>query len=80
MFKIDLLKGQGLPLKSSPGGIAIIAITIAVPLYVVIITFGFYANDITRMSIQEQEIVRCQSEIDKLSDAVKLQETLEKEK
>jgi hypothetical protein len=32
------------------------------------------------MSIKKQEIVRCQSEIDKLSDAVKLQESLEKEK
>jgi len=80
MFKIDLLKGQGLPLKSSSGGIAIVAVTIAVPLYVLIIMFGFYVNDIAYMSIKEQEIVRCQSGIDKLSDAVKLQESLEKKK
>ena len=80
MFKIDLLKGQGLPLKSSPGGIAIVAVTIAVPLYVLIIMFSFYVNDITYMSIREQEIVRCQSGIDKLADAVKLHESLEKEK
>lgn len=80
MFTIDLLKGQGLPLKSSPGGIAITAFTIAIPLYVLIIMFGFYTNDIAYISIKEQEIVRCRSEIDKLSGAVKLQETLEKEK
>jgi len=80
MFTIDLLKGQGVPLKSSPGGIAIAAITIAVPLYVLIMMFGFYMNDITYISVKEQEIVRCQSEIDKLSDAVKLHESLEKEK
>jgi Tfp pilus assembly protein PilN len=80
MFTIDLLRGQGVPLKSSPGGIAITAITIAIPLYVIIITFGFYVDDKASMSIREQEIVRCQSEIDKLSDAVKLQESLEKEK
>ncbi len=80
MFTIDLLKGQGVPLKSSPGGIAIIAFTIAIPLYVLIIMFGFYVNGNTYMSIREQEIVRCQSEIDKLSSAVKLQESLEKEK
>ena len=80
MFKIDLLKGQGLPLKSSPGGIAIVAVTIAIPLYILIIMFGFHVNDKTYMSIREQEIGRCQSGIDKLSDAVKLQESLEKEK
>ncbi len=80
MFKIDLLKGQGVPLKSSPGGIAITAITIAVPLYVLIMMFGFYTNDIAYISIKEQQVVRCQSELDKLSDAVKLQESLEKEK
>ena len=80
MFKIDLLKGQGLPLKSSPGGIAIVAVTIAVPLYILIMMFGFHVNDKTYMSIREQEIGRCQSGIDKLSDAVKLQESLEKEK
>jgi Tfp pilus assembly protein PilN len=80
MFTIDLLKGQGVPLKSSPGGIAIIAITIAIPLYVLIMMFGFYVNDSTYMSIKEQEIVRCQSEIDKLSGAVKLYESLEKDK
>jgi Tfp pilus assembly protein PilN len=80
MFKIDLLKGQGVPLKSSPGGIAITAITIAVPLYVLIMMFGFYVNDITYISVKEQEVARCQSEIDKLSGAVKLQESLEKEK
>ncbi|MBC8470593.1 MAG: hypothetical protein H8D56_14070 [Planctomycetes bacterium] len=80
MFTIDLLKGQGVPLKSSPGGIAITAFTIAVPLYVLIIAFGFYANGKTYMSINQQEIVRCQSEIKKLSGAVGLQESLEKEK
>jgi len=80
MFTIDLLKGQGVPLKSSPGGIAIISITIAIPLYILIMMIGFYVNDKALMSIREQEIVRCQSEIEKLSDAVKLYESLEKEK
>jgi hypothetical protein len=80
MFTIDLLKGQSVPMKSSPGGIAIAAITVAVPLIVAIIMFGFYLNDKTTVSIKEQEAARCQAEIDKLSDAVELQESLEKEK
>lgn len=80
MFKIDLLKGQGIPMKSSPGGIAIAAVTVAVPMTIAIIMFGFYLNDRTYVSIKEQEIVRCQAEIDKLSGAVEQQDLLEKEK
>jgi Tfp pilus assembly protein PilN len=80
MFTIDLLKGQGVPLKSSPGGIAITAVTIAIPLYVLLIMFGLYANDESYMSVKEQEITRCQSEIERLSDVVKQHESLEKQK
>ena len=80
MFTIDLLKGQGIPMKSSPGGIAIAAVTVAVPMTIAIIMFGFYLNNMTHVSIKEQEIVRCQAEIDKLSGAVELQDSLEKEK
>ena len=80
MFTIDLLKGQGVPMKSSPTGIAIAAVTVAVPIIAAITLFGFYLNDKTAASIGGQEIVRYQSEIDKLSGAVELQESLEKEK
>ena len=80
MFTIDLLKGQGVPLKSSPGGIAITAVTIAIPLYVLLIMIGLYANDVSYMSVKEQEITRCQSEIDRLSDVVSQHESLEKQR
>jgi len=80
MFTIDLLKGQGVPLKSSPGGIAIIVVTVAVPIIVAVIMFSFYLDDKASASISEQEIVRCQTEIDKLSGAVELYKSLEKEK
>ena len=80
MFTIDLLKGQGVPLKSSPGGIAIIAISAVVPIIIAAIMFSFYLDDEAHASITEQEIVRCQSEIEKLSGAVELYKSLEKEK
>jgi len=67
-------------MKSSPGGIAIAAVTVAVPMTMAIIMFGFYQNNRTHVSIKEQETVRCQAEIDKLSGAVELQDSLEKEK
>jgi hypothetical protein len=80
MFTIDLLKGQGVPMKSSPGGIAIIAISAVVPIIVAIIMFGFYLEDNALASVSEQEIVRCQTEIEKLSGAVELYKSLENEK
>lgn len=80
MFTIDLLKGQGVPLKSSPGGLAIIAATVTVPIIIAVVMFTIYLEDKAKASITEQEISRCQKEIDQLSDAVKLYESLEKEK
>ncbi len=80
MFTIDLLKGQNVPMKSSPGGIAIAAAAVVLPLTVAIIILGFYLNDKIIVSINEQEIIRCQAEIDKLSDAVEMQASLEKQK
>lgn len=80
MFTIDLLKGQGVPMKSSPVGIAIAAVTVVVPLIVAIVMFGFYLSDKTTTLVKKQEIARFQTEIDKLSAAVRMQELLEKEK
>lgn len=80
MLTIDLLKGQGIPLKSSPGGIAIIAVSAVVPIIIAIIMFSFYLDDKANASVSEQEIVRCQKDIEKLSGAVKVYESLEKEK
>ena len=80
MFKIDLLKGQGVPMESSPAGIAIAAVTVVVPLIVAIVMFGFYLSDKTTTLVKKQGIARFQTEIDKLSGAVRMQELLEKEK
>ena len=80
MLTIDLLKGQGIPLKSSPGGIAIIAVSAVVPIIIAIIMFSFYLDDKANASVSEQEIARCQKDIEKLSGAVKVYESLEKEK
>jgi Tfp pilus assembly protein PilN len=80
MFTIDLLKGHGVPLRSGPGGIAIAAVTVAIPIIVAITMFGLYLHNRIIMSVQQSEIVRWQAKIAKLSDAVELHESLEKEK
>ena len=45
MFTIDLLKGQGIPIKSRPTGIAISAAAVAVPVIIAIVMLGFYLRN-----------------------------------
>jgi Tfp pilus assembly protein PilN len=80
MFTIDLLKGRGVPLRSGPGGIAIAAVTVAIPIIGALAMFGLYLHSRVMVSVKEREIVRWEAQIAKLSDAVELKESLEKEK
>jgi len=80
MFTIDLLKGQAIPLKSKPGSLAIIVISVAIPVTIAAGMLSFYQRNKIATSVKEKEIVKCQTEIDELSDAVELQNALEKKK
>jgi Tfp pilus assembly protein PilN len=80
MFTIDLLKGQGIPIKSGPWGLVIAAMAFAVPVLVAMVMLGFYLVDRIVISEKKQAIVNYERYINKLSDAVKLQESFEKEK
>ncbi len=80
MFTIDLLEGQGIPIRSRPGGIVIATVTFAVPVIIGIVMFRFYLSDRITISIQKQEIVNYEAKINKLSEAVNLQKSFEKEK
>lgn len=80
MFTIDLLNGQGIPLKSKPGSLAIIVISAAIPVIVAVGMLSFYQRNKIVVSVKGQEIAKYQVEIDKLSDAVELQKALEKKK
>ena len=80
MFTIDLLKGEGVPAKSRPEGIAVAAVTLAVPVILAIAMLGFYLSDRIGISIQKQDVVKYEAMTSKLADAVGLQESLEKEK
>lgn len=80
MFTIDLLNGQAVPLKSRPGSLAIIMVSAALPVIVTLGILSFYHRTTIAASAKEKEIAECQAEIDKLSEAVELQKTLEKKK
>ncbi|MDD5063448.1 MAG: hypothetical protein PHQ35_01635 [Phycisphaerae bacterium] len=80
MFTMDLLKGQGIPIRSGPWGLIIAAVAFAVPIFAAMIMLGFYMSDRIIISSRRQAIVNCERYVDKLSDAVKLQESFEREK
>ncbi len=80
MFTIDLLKGEAIPLKGTPGGFVIMAITVVAPILAAIGMFALYQNDQAAVSVREKEIAKLEAEIGKLSDAVELQDALQKEK
>jgi len=76
MFTIDLLKGQGIPIRSGPWGVVIAATAFTVPIFVAMVMLGFYLGDRIVISTKKQAIVNYEGYINKLSDAVKLQESL----
>ncbi|MHC4645449.1 MAG: hypothetical protein ACYTBJ_08100 [Planctomycetota bacterium] len=80
MFTIDLLKGEGVPVKSGPERIVVTVVTLTVPLFVALIMIGLYANNSIAMSIQNQQIASYQGMTEKLSDAVEFQQEFESRK
>ena len=80
MFTIDLLKGRGIPEKSRPEGIVIAVVSIVLPVIIAIVMLGFYLSNRIIISVQKQELANYEENIGKLSAAVKLQESFEKEK
>ena len=80
MFTIDLLNGQAIPLKSKPGSLAIIAVTVVIPIAVAMGLVSFYMQNNIVLSIKNQEINKSQAEIDELSGAVAMKNALEQKK
>ena len=80
MFTIDLLKGQGIPIRSRPEGVAVAAVTLTVPVIVAIVMLGYYLRTSIVMAIERQDIVNYQTKIEELTDNVGLQESFEQEK
>ena len=79
MFTIDLLKGQGIPIKSRPGGAALLAVTIAVPVIAIIIMLGNYGRSKVELSMQRRALSNTNERIADLVRSVQLQEETKRE-
>lgn len=80
MFTIDLLKGQAVPMRNRPEGIAIGVIALLVPVVAAIAMFGLYVGEGIAKVSDEREITRLDKEIAKLQDALELRKSFEQEK
>lgn len=75
MLSIDLLKGQGIPMKSRPGGAALLAISIAVPLIVTMTLLGNYVRGSIILSTHKRTLKNVNIKLAKLSLEVKYDES-----
>jgi Tfp pilus assembly protein PilN len=80
MFTIDLLKGENLPIRTKPQGVAIFVATFAVPALVVMLMGGLYARNEVVISVQKQNVTNFDMQTKRLAEALKVKETYEKEK
>jgi Tfp pilus assembly protein PilN len=80
MFTIDMLKGQGLPVRTKPQGVALFVATFAVPALVAILMAGYYVRNGVIISIQKRTIAGFETQTQRLADDLKLKKSCEKEK
>ncbi len=80
MFTIDLLEGQGRPVRTRPKGVAIFAATFIVPMLAAILLVGLYYRNKIMVTIHNQNIANYATQIERLADALKLKEGWEKDK
>jgi Tfp pilus assembly protein PilN len=80
MFTIDLLKGQGRPVRTKPQGVVLFVATFAVPVLAAILMVGYYFRNGVIILIQKGTIVSLDSQTQRLADDWKLKESCEKEK
>jgi len=80
MYTIDLLKGEGVPIRCRPGGIAFACLIVVVPFLVGVGALSFYMDGRVVITIQNQQVSKLTTAIASLSDAVHKKESLEKEK
>lgn len=82
MFTIDLLKGQGIPIRSGPERLLVAAATVAGPVIAAIIVFGMYLSNAVAISVQQQGIAGYEGKLTRpeLAEAVAEQKDFEQTK
>lgn len=80
MYTVDLLLGEGVPIRSRPGGIALACLIVVVPLLVGLAMTSFYLDGRVILSIEKQQLSQIEKASSLLTSAVQKTETLQKER
>jgi len=73
-YTIDLLKGEGIPIRCRPGGIAFACLIAVVPFLVGVGATSFYLDSEIVIAIQNQQVSRLTTAVAGLADAVRQKE------
>ena len=79
MHTIDLLRGQGIPAKTTLGSAGMVVVMVVVPILAAAVMVDRYMQNITDIEIKQQTITTEEATIAQFADAVKDKESLEKE-
>lgn len=79
MFKIDLLEGQGIPIRSTPAGLIIAAAMSSVPVIVLIAIVGCFMINSVNISQAENSIKRLTAMKEQLSEKESSLKSIEQE-
>jgi Tfp pilus assembly protein PilN len=82
MFTIDLLKGQGIPIRSGPERLVVTAAAVAGPVIAAMVMFGIYLSNAVAISVQQQGIAGYERKIqrEELAAAVQVRQSFEQKK
>ena len=79
MHTIDLLRGQGIPAKTTLGSAAMVVLIVVVPILAAAGMVDRYMQNKTDIEIKQRAIETEQQTIEEFADAVKFKESLDKE-
>jgi hypothetical protein len=79
MHKIDLLKGRGIPAKTTTGGIIILTMTVIVPLLVAVGMLDWYLQTKIDIEVMQQRIVTGNETIARYKPDLKLKKSLDQQ-
>ena len=80
MYKLDLLKGQAIPVRFRPQHTALTAIATLAPVIGVIVAAGLYLNNRIEISVCEQQIQTCLDKSERLAEQTGINKSLQLDK
>ena len=80
MFRLDLLGGRGVPIKTKPGGVYLIAISFIVPVTLTAVVLGNYLHDRILVTTYRDDLRRENDRIEDLTPEMHQRQLLEQRK